>query len=544
MKNNNSITLSNHYKKLKFDRYSLYYFANDSLARDLSNKINALDLNSTSFENINRIVESLDGLFSIVIEFNKFIFLASDCVASRPLFYKLKDSTLNISDMPRTLISKSFSIDKNSSEFTEFKYSGYVCGNKTLNKTVQQLETAEIICYDKKNNKIYNNRYFLYYPIKSSSISKTNKLKELDQILNNIFKRIINRSEDNQIVVPLSGGLDSRLILAKLHELGYSNLLTFSYGFHNSHEVLKAKSFADRLKVKWVHVDCKRVNMKSIFNSKERLKYFNYSDGLRVVPTMSDYFSIKNLLDKKVINSKSIIINGQSGDFTTGNHIPKEVYEEELTINQITEIIYKKHFSIFVNKIKKNQEKIIKSNIKNAMNYALSQNNNDYNPSSLYEFWEWQERQSKYVVNGQRVYEFFGLKWELPLWEPSFTKFWNNIPNEERFNQKLYKDYLNWYDYKSLFTSDNKEIKSKTFPGALSNIVFIFDQLTKKLFGEKFRALKYLSYFSHYSHVYKYFSFNFFLKNINKIKCPPQARGLIGLLITTWLMENNKNNND
>ena len=126
MKNNNSITLSNHYKKLKFDRYSLYYFANDSLARDLSNKINALDLNSTSFENINRIVESLDGLFSIVIEFNKFIFLASDCVASRPLFYKLKDSTLNISDMPRTLISKSFSIYKNSSEITEFKYSGYV----------------------------------------------------------------------------------------------------------------------------------------------------------------------------------------------------------------------------------------------------------------------------------------------------------------------------------------------------------------------------------------------------------------------------------
>ena len=132
----------------------------------------------------------------------------------------------------------------------------------------------------------------------------------------------------------------------------------------------------------------------------------------------------------------------------------------------------------------------------------------------------------------------------MPLWEPSFTKFWNNIPNEERFNQKLYNDYLNWYDYKSLFTSDNKEIKSKTFPGALSNIVFIFDQLTKKLFGEKFRALKYLSYFSHYSHVYKYFSFNFFLKNINKIKCPPQARGLIGLLITTWIMENNKNNND
>ena len=50
MKNNNSITLSNNYKKIKFDRDSIYYFANDSIARDLSNKINALDLNISSLK--------------------------------------------------------------------------------------------------------------------------------------------------------------------------------------------------------------------------------------------------------------------------------------------------------------------------------------------------------------------------------------------------------------------------------------------------------------------------------------------------------------
>ena len=107
-------------------------------------------MNSISFENVNQIVKSLDGLFSVVIEFNNLIFLASDCVASRPLFYRLKDSGLDISDKPRTLISKSDSIDKNSSEYIEFKYSGYVCGNKTLSKAIKQLETAELICFDKK----------------------------------------------------------------------------------------------------------------------------------------------------------------------------------------------------------------------------------------------------------------------------------------------------------------------------------------------------------------------------------------------------------
>ena len=59
--------------------------------------------------------------------------------------------------------------------------------------------------------------------------------------------------------------------------------------------------------------------------------------------------------------------------------------------------------------------------------------------ASYYEQWEYQERQAKYVVHGQRLYDFLGYRWELPLWTPDFIKFWETVPLEYRFSQQLYR---------------------------------------------------------------------------------------------------------
>ena len=65
----------------------------------------------------------------------------------------------------------------------------------------------------------------------------------------------------------------------------------------------------------------------------------------------------------------------------------------------------------------------------------------------LYEYAEFQDRQCRYVVTGQRIYEFLGHEWRLPLWDNAYLRFWEGVPLEEKRGQVLYDRMLrkaNW----------------------------------------------------------------------------------------------------
>ena len=65
----------------------------------------------------------------------------------------------------------------------------------------------------------------------------------------------------------------------------------------------------------------------------------------------------------------------------------------------------------------------------------------------LYEVLEYEDRQVKYVINGQRLYEFFGYEWRLPLWDKLYLNFWESVPLKYKLDQNLFKDTLiktNW----------------------------------------------------------------------------------------------------
>ena len=101
-------------------------------------------------------------------------------------------------------------------------------------------------------NKFDNLRYFYYAPKFNNESRKKNKnfndlSNELNDISNKIFSRLKKKYNNKKIFIPLSGGLDSRFVLCKLHEVGTKNIEVFSYGDLKNDESNKAELIAKKL---------------------------------------------------------------------------------------------------------------------------------------------------------------------------------------------------------------------------------------------------------------------------------------------------------
>ena len=70
--------------------------------------------------------------------------------------------------------------------------------------------------------------------------------------------------------------------------------------------------------------------------------------------------------------------------------------------------------------------------------------NNDY---GLYEFSEFKNRQSKYVITVQRVYEFFGYEWRPPLWDKEYLDYWENIESKYKIDRNLFVEVMHELDW-------------------------------------------------------------------------------------------------
>ena len=475
---------------------------------------------------LKKILLKSDNKFSLIFMFDSKIICCTDIIRSYPIFYSKNNNKVIISNNDKELINKSTCIKQKS--LIDCFMSGYVHGNDTLYDNVKSMLPAEIIFSPRKFShslKIY--KYFLYnFTIKKGK-KKINSLnKELEIKFNKIIFKLIKKANGRQIVIPLSGGLDSRLILCKLHQFKYRNIVSFTYGLKNNSDVKNAEIIAKSLGIKWRFIPFNKIKFRKYYYSNLKKEYDLFADNSLSLPNYQDVFFIKELLHEKYIKKNSIIVNGQTGDFITGGHIP--VSPEKKNFEYFKKEISSKHFFLFNKFNKLNMNEYLKVTIKD---FIKKRNLVDPDYDDLIELWNFEERQAKYIINGQRAYEFLNLDWYLPFWDSELIKFWNTVPYKSKVSQKLFKNYLETWNYNNLFNKKLNEVHA--FTGAMSIFVRFFSfflNLFNPLINKK-KILAYLDYYSRYGYMYNFFSLFYFLKNKSYIK------NAFSLHTLKWLMD-------
>ena len=143
--------------------------------------------------------------------------------------------------------------------------------------------------------------------------------------INNSFSRLINSTQDKRLIIPLSGGLDSRLIVTSLHKYGKKNVVCFTYGLAKSKEVEVSKSIAKDLGYEWHFVNYGNKRWKQCYSSDLMKEYLLFSGNLCSLPHMQDWPAVWQLKSMVVLCKNSIFIPGHAADFVAGSHIPHDI---------------------------------------------------------------------------------------------------------------------------------------------------------------------------------------------------------------------------
>ncbi|MCU0596711.1 MAG: asparagine synthase-related protein, partial [Desulfobacterota bacterium] len=408
--------------------------------------------------------------------------------------------------------------------------SGYVTGRETVYRGLYQVQAGEILFWNRSEMTLIRDRYYLFYPGQRREEKETDLIDDLEEVTNEIFRRVIQKANGATVWIPLSGGLDSRLVACKLHELKYDRLRAFSYGPPGNYEMKAAKHVAETLKIPWEFIPSKRNFYRKFFHSETRKQYWEFADGVCSLPFMQDLDTLLALKKDAKIEEDAILINGQSGDFITGNHIPASLMERSPSVETLWRAVIEKHFSLWLHLKTEANLRRVKDKILTSLSLKPEDPVSD-RAVPLYEWWEWQERQCKYVVNGQRNYDFVNLSWSLPLWDGAYLRYWADIPPEHRYAQRLYKRYLATYDYKGLFKGFSPKLWrwpgwTIAFVPAARMVHLLFGKGAAEQFYER------MKYFGHYRPYFASYDFSTFRSKAHLI------RSHIALDVETWLKEN------
>ncbi|EDL64357.1 asparagine synthase family protein [Bacillus sp. SG-1] len=381
-------------------------------------------------DDFEKVLQEIRGEFVLIIERGEQVVAAVDRKRSIPLYFYQKNDQWIVTDKVSSLY-KGELVD---TAVTEFIITGVTTNDKTLFKGVKQVEAGCYIKNETDNLKMYRYYSFYHSPIEKDLISLS---EEFESVLIEVFKDLGERTKNKKIVLPLSGGYDSRIIALLLKKFGNDNIIAFTYGKRQNKEAGISEGIAHGLNIPWEFYEYKKEDWYSWYNSDQWQKYVDFAVNGSNLAHLQDWPAVTKLVENHP--EDLVFIPGHSGDFVAGSHLPYEITEDRnFSMDDVISFILKKHYKLWdIGSIAEKRPDLI-NEIRESIQHLPYKSNEE--ASASFEYWDWKERQAKFIINSLRVYEFYQQNWEIPLWDDRIMDFFKKVPVSLRFNKYLY-DY-------------------------------------------------------------------------------------------------------
>ena len=397
-------------------------------------------------------IDRLDGHFALIAELPGCVVAAVDPVRSIPLYFVQRNGAVYVSAEAETLRAACGLEAVDAEAALALAMAGYTVGSRTLHHDLQQLAPGEYLVAA-MGGACSRERYHRYTPWQIEERGAGFEEARLADMTLALTERMVRQAGNRIIAVPLSAGRDSRLIISALAELGARNVVCFAYGLPGNYEAEASRRIAGHLGYEWHFTPFTPASQRRFWGSAANADYQAFADSDCSTTVVHDLPAIQDLLAHGIVDKTAILVNGNSGDYISGLHIQPPVSQglgsmtPKARRDAIVRTIVKKHFRLWQALATPENDDIIGRQLHAELDSIAPGEIGAREAHGYYEYLEFQDRQAKYVIARQRLYEYLGLEWRLPLWSRSYLDFWQTVPLELKRGQKLYADMLrkrNW----------------------------------------------------------------------------------------------------
>ena len=443
------------------------------------------------------IIVKFNGNFNIILYKNNKITIANDRWGSFPLYFFHNQKKIAISNDWKKIIpytNKSF----NETSLLEYISFGYVLGNKTLIQNLEEFQAHSIYEFKFINNNLvkkHNSYWSFEYSFKQTNSKEKEKefsdlwLKQIAIYANYL------KNKSNLIFLPLSGGLDSRLLAAAFNKHNIE-MHTMTWVFQNNmSQLYRAKEVIKKIsnitKHEIFYLDDK--NTVDLYNSS--VPFNLITNGRSGIETYYFYQYIKDI---------PYIIPGFSGDFMAGSHLQYKMKNWKKK-QDIINYIKKFKFSPIINNITNNRT-FFEETITNSLEQTIS---SDKDLISSFIAWDLEQRQRRYIIQSGNIHN--KTRQIIPFFDYKLIDFFLNLSFEDLLNTKLYINSQINYLYKNHYNNELIKIKrdEKVQKKIKTNLIYEYKSKMKKVIKNKISTKKNTET-------------NYFKPILDKLELPPE----------------------
>ena len=383
----------------------------------------------------------IGGRWALVLDLSDGLLLVQDPIRSLPLFIASPTAgtpAFVVTDriaQARDLVGRG-TLDATTRE--EFSDLGYVTGPRTLFREITQVQAGEWVRLGA--NGVRDSGFYRRLKYSGLDLSAENDLDaRFTEGLETAFARMFEWVGDRQIVIPLSGGLDSRLLAIAMHDMGHSNVVNFTYGVGETSEVKISRTVAESLGQRWEFIQYTPEELRAAWQSREAGAFVRDSYAGASLPHIQDWFALREMRSRGLIEPDAVVLAGHT---VVGN------MHDEYIVDLPDAVGREKLFDLLVahHAQRKPARRLSANRQFRADFYAyLDRIAYDDSPRSrleALEYWNILERQTKYINNSMRGYEHFGYEWALPMLDVAVFEAWEDFALQPSKDREWYGRYI------------------------------------------------------------------------------------------------------